>query len=214
MAGGVALNCVANGKLLKEGVFDAIWIQPAAGDAGGAVGAALAGHHLFAGGAAGSGRPARRHVRAPISGPSFSDDDVAGRLRRGRCPVFDPERRPAHRPARRRRWRTARRSAGCRAAWSSGRGRSATARSSAIPRSPTMQKVLNLKVKYRESFRPFAPSVLREDVQTWFDLDCDSPYMLLVGSRPARASARHDLRRSRRCSASTSSTCRAPRSRP
>ena len=77
------------------------------------------------------------------------------------------------------------------------------------PRSPTMQKTLNLKVKYRESFRPFAPSVLREDVADWFELDGDSPYMLLVRRRARGAPPRDDRRTSRRCSASTSSTCRA-----
>ena len=82
------------------------------------------------------------------------------------------------------------------------------------PRSPTMQKTLNLKVKYRESFRPFAPSVLREDVADWFELDADSPYMLLVADVRRAAPARHDRRASKRCSASTSSTCRARTSRP
>ena len=82
------------------------------------------------------------------------------------------------------------------------------------PRSPAMQKNLNLKVKYRESFRPFAPAVLREDVADWFELDSDSPYMLIVADVRQDKRRADDARRSRRCSASTSSTCRARKSRP
>ena len=108
---------------------------------------------------------------------------------------------------------TARRSAGSRAAWSSARARSAPARSSATRARPTMQSMLNLKVKYRESFRPFAPSVLREDVADWFELDADSPYMLLVADVARNAARDDDAERAGACSASTSSTCRAPTSR-
>jgi carbamoyltransferase len=179
LAGGVALNCVTNGKVLRDGRFDRIWIQPAAGDAGGAVGAALAAYHEHLG-----------HERLSLAGqdgmsgsflgPEFSQRDVEGRLQSVGAEydvaasdeeVFDE---------------TVDALAGGQAVgWFQGRmefgPRALGARSIlADPRSPTMQKVLNLKVKYRESFRPFAPSVLRDDVAGWFDLDEDSPYMLLV----------------------------------
>jgi carbamoyltransferase len=178
LAGGVALNCVANGKLLREGVFDRIWIQPASGDAGGAVGAALGAHHLLL------GQP--REVAAGMDamkgsylGPGFSHAEVAARL--GRCgAVFTTHRDDEIIEL------TAQVLADGKAVgWLNGRmefgpralgGRSILA----DPRSPAMQKLLNLKVKFRESFRPFAPSVLREDVADWFDIDTDSPYMLLV----------------------------------
>ena len=188
MAGGVALNCVANGKLLKEGIFDAIWIQPAAGDAGGAVGAALAAYHLFAG----APRTVERKdaMSGSYLGPGFSDEEVQGRLR-GAGARFamlgddDLIGRTAQALA-----------AGKAVGWMQGRmefGPRALGNRSIFgdPRSPTMQKVLNLKVKYRESFRPFAPSVLREDARTWFDLDEDSPYMLLVA--PVRGEHRRDM---------------------
>jgi carbamoyltransferase len=177
MAGGVALNCVANGKLLQEGIFDAIWIQPAAGDAGGAVGAALAAYHLFA------DLPRIASPNDGMSGaylgPSFSDEDVQARLAAAGASfsvfgdgqlIQDTAQALAEGKA---------------VGWMQGRmefGPRALGNRSILgdARSPAMQKVLNLKVKYRESFRPFAPSVLREDLATWFDLDCDSPYMLLV----------------------------------
>jgi carbamoyltransferase len=177
MAGGVALNCVANGKLLKEGAFDSVWIQPAAGDAGGAVGAALAGHHLYA------DRPRTAATGDGMSGaylgPGFGDDEAKARLAAAgaRFSVLGDNELVAG---------TAQALADGKAVgWMQGRmefGPRALGNRSILgdPRSPTMQKVLNLKVKYRESFRPFAPSVLREDVAAWFDLDCDSPYMLLV----------------------------------
>jgi carbamoyltransferase len=188
MAGGVALNCVANGKLLKEGIFDAIWIQPAAGDAGGAVGAALAGYHLFAG---------MPRVAEPTDGmagaylgPAFSEDEIQRRLQGAgaRFVTLDDHALIGA---------TAQALADGKAVgWMQGRmefGPRALGNRSILgdPRSPTMQKILNLKVKYRESFRPFAPSVLREDVQAWFDLDCDSPYMLLVG--PVRSEHRREM---------------------
>jgi carbamoyltransferase len=188
MAGGVALNCVANGKLRKEGIFDAIWIQPAAGDAGGAVGAALAAYHRFA------GLPRMAEPRDGMSGaylgPSFTDEEVRRRLAAAGARfsrLGDDELIQG----------TAQALADGKAVgWMQGRmefGPRALGNRSILgdPRSPTMQKVLNLKVKYRESFRPFAPSVLREDVATWFDLDCDSPYMLLVA--PVRAEHRRGM---------------------
>ena len=177
LAGGVALNCVANGKILRDGAFENIWIQPAAGDAGGAVGAALAVWHVEQG--------QERRVRRPdgmkgaFLGPSFSQAEIDRALAAAGA-VFEtvPE---AEMIA-----RTAAALAGEKAVgWFQGRmefGPRALGGRSIIadPRSETMQKTLNLKVKYRESFRPFAPSVLREDVATCFELDQDSPYMLLV----------------------------------
>ncbi len=177
LAGGVALNCVANGKLLREGIFDNIWIQPAAGDAGGALGAALGAYHLML------NQP--RHIaptdsmKGAFLGPEFSQHEIEQRLTKAGAifsTVPDDELicSVAHALAE-----------GKAIGWHQGRmefgPRALGARSIiADPRSPTMQKQLNLKVKYRESFRPFAPSVLREDVPDWFDLDVDSPYMLLV----------------------------------
>jgi carbamoyltransferase len=178
LAGGVALNCVANGKILRDGRFDNVWIQPAAGDAGGAVGAALAAYHGFA------GRPrlpngAGDRMRGAYLGPAFAQSDIEARLTNAgaRFEVLGGDEVIE---------RTvdalvAERAVG----WFQGRmefGPRALGGRSILgdPRSPTMQKTLNLKVKYRESFRPFAPSVLREDVADWFDLDADSPYMLLV----------------------------------
>lgn len=179
LAGGVALNCVANGKLLREGVFERIWIQPAAGDAGGALGAALAASHQF-----------KNQPRLPLNGHI---DQMAGSYL---GPAFSPAETEADLQAAGARFtvvsddevitRTADALAAGRAVgWMQGRmefgPRALGARSIiADARSPAMQKLLNLKVKYRESFRPFAPSVLREDVADWFELATDSPYMLLV----------------------------------
>jgi carbamoyltransferase len=177
LAGGVALNCVANGKVLRDGKFDHLWIQPAAGDAGGAVGAALAAFHQF--------RAGRRDVAAAdgmsgaFLGPEFSQDEIERRLTAAgaRFSVLDDQGMIGT---------TAKALADQLAVgWFQGRmefgPRSLGARSIlGDPRSPAMQKNLNLKVKYRESFRPFAPAVLREDVAEWFDLDADSPYMLIV----------------------------------
>jgi carbamoyltransferase len=178
LAGGVALNCVANGRVLRDGRFERIWIQPAAGDAGGALGAALAAYHGFAG--------HEREVPAGLDGmrgsflgPSFEQRDVERRLGAAgaRFTVLDDVSLMA---------RTAAALAeGKAVGWFQGRmefgPRALGARSIlADPRSPEMQRRLNLKVKFRESFRPFAPSVLREEVARWFDLDEDSPYMLLV----------------------------------
>jgi carbamoyltransferase len=177
LAGGVALNCVANGKILREGTFENIWIQPAAGDAGGAVGSALAAVHLF------KGEPRKTNggdgMAGSFLGPSFAQPDIERRLSAAgaRYSVLAEDAMIEH---------TAQALAAQQAAgWFQGRmefGPRALGARSILgdPRSPGMQKNLNLKIKYRESFRPFAPSVLREDVADWFELNADSPYMLLV----------------------------------
>lgn len=180
LAGGVALNCVANGKVLRDGRFEKLWVQPAAGDAGGALGAALAAHHLFAGQARtiAAGRDA---MNGSYLGPSFGTTEIERRLEAAgaRFSTLDDDAVIAT---------TARALAdGLAVGWFQGRmefgPRALGARSIlADPRSETMQSTLNLKIKYRESFRPFAPSVLSENVAEWFDLDADSPYMLLVAS--------------------------------
>jgi carbamoyltransferase len=178
LAGGVALNCVANGKVLRDGAFPHIWIQPAAGDAGGAVGAALAAWHLFLGRERSApGNVDRMH--GSYLGPAFEQADIEERLAaRGARFQALPESEVIEATAQGL-------AAGQAVGWMQGRmefgPRALGARSIlADPRSPTMQKMLNLKVKYRESFRPFAPSVLREDAADWFEFDGDSPYMLLV----------------------------------
>ncbi len=177
LAGGVALNCVANGKLLRAGIFDGLWIQPAAGDAGGALGAALAAYHL----GAGQPRVIRPHdsMRGSYLGPAYDQREIEARLTAcgARFEVLSDERlidtcARALAEGQALGWHQGRMEFGPRALG----GRSILGDA----RSPTMQKVLNLKVKYRESFRPFAPAVLREDVAEWFELDGDSPYMLLV----------------------------------
>ena len=177
LAGGVALNCVANGKVLRDGAFKRIWVQPAAGDAGGALGAALAAWHGMLGG---ERRPNGRDTMAgSYLGPAFPQEEVERRLSvaGARFHVMGERALIEH---------TAGALAGEQAVgWMQGRmefgPRSLGARSIlGDPRSPAMQKTLNLKIKYRESFRPFAPAVLREDVADWFELDDDSPYMLLV----------------------------------
>ncbi len=191
LAGGVALNCVANGKVLRDGKFDRIWIQPAAGDAGGAVGAALAAYHQFRGQprkVAAHGAAADDGMSGAYLGPEYAQAEIERRLREAgaRFTVMDEAEMVDA---------TAKALADQLAVgWFQGRmefgPRSLGARSIlGDPRSPTMQKNLNLKVKYRESFRPFAPAVLREDVADWFELESDSPYMLLV------ADVRKDRRR-------------------
>ena len=180
LAGGVALNCVANGILLKEKIFDRIWIQPAAGDAGGALGAALAIWHMMYN----KERLPLKHrdaMRGAYLGPSFNDDEIEDRLNNlgavyhkvGRKIFVDRIAKVL--------------SEGKAVGWMQGRmefGPRALGGRSIIadPRSPIMQRQLNLKVKYRESFRPFAPSVLREHLSEWFELDQDSPYMLFVAN--------------------------------
>jgi len=181
LAGGVALNCVANGKILRAGKFDRIWVQPAAGDAGGAIGAALVGYHHFKGAQRRlNGSPRADAMSGSYLGPSYSEAEIRARLTAegARFEVVDDEAVLLD--------RTARALADARAVgWFQGRmefGPRALGNRSILadPRNPEMQKTLNLKVKYRESFRPFAPSVLAEDVQDWFELDQPSPYMLLV----------------------------------
>jgi len=186
LAGGVALNCVANGKVLRDGRFDNIWIQPAAGDAGGAVGSALAACHLF------KNQPRKTNGADGMSGaylgPGFAQAEIERRLTAAgaRFAVLGADEMIET---------TAQALAGQQAVgWFQGRmefgPRSLGARSIlGDPRSPAMQKNLNLKVKFRESFRPFAPAVLREDVSEWFDHASDSPYMLIV------ADVRQDRRR-------------------
>jgi len=177
LAGGVALNCVANGRLLREQIFDRVWIQPAAGDSGGAIGAALAVHYMGLGG----NRPKRfgDSMSGSYLGPSYDASEVDRRLRNAgarfsRLAEDELVRRTAAAIA-----------VGKSVGWHQGRmefgPRALGARSIlADPRSPDTQKRLNLQIKKRESFRPFAPSVLLEDVTEWFDLDAESPYMLLV----------------------------------
>ena len=177
MAGGVALNCVANGKILRDGAFRDIWVQPAAGDAGGAVGAALAAWHRELGNDRKVVKPDT--MRGAYLGPAYSQEEIETRLTACGA-VFETvsETEMIN--------QTAQALADEKAVgWLQGRmefGPRALGGRSVLgdPRSETMQKTLNLKVKYRESFRPFAPSVLREDVNAWFELDHDSPYMLLV----------------------------------
>lgn len=178
LAGGVALNCVANGKLLRDGSFDKIWVQPAAGDAGGALGAALAAyHHHKDGGRAPNG--GIDSMAGAYLGPGFEQDDIERRLTAAgaKFSSLDEDSLIEH---------TADALVDGKAiGWFQGRmeyGPRALGNRSILgdPRSPTMQKTLNLRVKYRESFRPFAPSVLREDVADWFEIDTDSPYMLMV----------------------------------
>jgi carbamoyltransferase len=178
LAGGVALNCVANGKLLRDNHFDHIWVQPAAGDAGGALGAALAACHLH--------HKVERTVDAGLDamqgaylGPEFSQQDIEQRLRQAGA-VFKTLSNDGLTDACAQSLAT-----GQALGWFQGRmefgPRSLGARSIlGDARSPDMQKTLNLKVKYRESFRPFAPSVLAEDASDWFDINTASPYMLLV----------------------------------
>ena len=203
MAGGVALNCVANGRVLREGPFEDIWIQPAAGDAGGAIGIALAIWHRYLGkervsrevrnvevepaslvdhaqdGRANGLPPYVDGMKGSYLGPQNSVEEIEGFLKSKSLPYtkYSREQLPEV------------------VAENSGRGkiiglhqgrmefgpRALGARSIiGDARSPAMQSVMNLKIKYRESFRPFAPSVLREHVAEWFELDYDSPYMMLV----------------------------------
>ena len=179
LAGGVALNCVANGKLLKKKLFDNIWIQPAAGDAGGSLGAALALWHNEL------NEPRKVNpnddMKGSYLGPEFSNDEIKKILSEiGAVYEFKNDIDLISKTAEDL-------SNGMAIGWFQGRmefGPRALGARSILgdPRSPTMQKNLNLKVKYRESFRPFAPSVLREDLNEWFQINTDSPYMLLVAN--------------------------------
>src|SRR6266404_6336291 len=179
LAGGVALNCVANGKVLRDGAVDTLWVQPAAGDAGGALGAALAAYHEFL------DQPRRvgnvlDGMQGAYLGPAFSNAEIADRLRKAGA-VFQIVEGEEALIGQTVDVLTEDKAVG----WFQGRmefGPRALGARSILgdPRSPQMQRQLNLKVKFRESFRPFAPSVLREDVAEWFELDGDSPYMLVV----------------------------------
>jgi carbamoyltransferase len=189
LAGGVALNCVANGKLLRSKSFKELFIQPAAGDAGGALGAALAAYHHHEGGARDlTGR--RDAMKGSYLGPEYDQSETERRLKdvQARFAVVDDnvlieETAKALASQKAVGWRQGRLEFGPRAL--------GAASILADPRSPAMQKNLNLKVKFRESFRPFAPSVIRERVAEWFELDADSPYMLLVAD--VRKSRRRDM---------------------
>jgi carbamoyltransferase len=177
LAGGVALNCVSNGLLAREGVFDDLWIQPAAGDAGGALGAALVAWHQ-AGGERQRADGGDRMSGAYL-GPAWSDDEVECFCREQGLP--NERLAPAALVER----VAARLAEGAVVGWMQGRmefGPRALGNRSILsdPRDPAMQRTLNLKIKFRESFRPFAPAVLRERVADFFELDRPSPYMLLV----------------------------------
>ncbi len=178
LAGGVALNCVANGKVLRDGRFENVWIQPAAGDAGGALGAALCAYHIY------QGQPRRTNgagdgMQGAYLGPAYDDDQIAECLERigGRYRRLDREAMLQE--------TAAAIADGKAVGWFQGRmefGPRALGNRSILgdARSPDMQRTLNLRIKYRESFRPFAPTVRREDVSKWFELDRESPYMLIV----------------------------------
>ena len=194
MAGGVALNCVANGRLSREGPFERIWIQPAAGDAGAAVGVALSVCHTMPDAA---GRKTPRRVNGADSmkggylGPAFSPEQVRTCLDKLGAVYreYSEDELLAHVAAALADEKVV--------GWFQGRmefGPRALGNRSILgdPRSANMQRVLNLKIKYRESFRPFAPAVLHQDTGQYFEMDCDSPYMLLVA--PVRASRRAAIR--------------------
>jgi len=178
LAGGVALNCVANGKILRDGKFERVWIQPAAGDAGGALGSALAAYHLH------RGQPRKKpscgdSMKGSYLGPSFSQREIEERLTAAGACFIAMETEVLLDAC------TDALVDGKALGWFQGRmefGPRALGARSILgdARSPKMQSALNLKVKYRESFRPFGPSVLREHMADWFELDADSPYMLLV----------------------------------
>lgn len=183
MAGGVALNCVANGKILRDGRFEGLWIQPAAGDAGGALGAALAFWHRELGNKRNSDR--RDEMAGSYLGPAFSQEAIERELTAAGAvfeTVSENEMIEVAADAL---------VGGLAVGWFQGRmefGPRALGGRSILgdPRSESMQKTLNLKVKFRESFRPFAPSVLSEDASEWFELEEDSPYMLIVAPIDAR----------------------------
>jgi carbamoyltransferase len=179
MAGGVALNCVSNSAVLRSGCIDSIWIQPAPGDAGGALGAALAAYHMHLE----SSRSicgCRDQMRGGYLGPAFDQCDIETRLQAMGAVFSSLSENELLRAC------AEELEAGRALGWFQGRmefgPRALGARSIlADPRTAEMQATLNLKIKYRESFRPFAPSVLCERASDWFDLGIDSPYMLFVG---------------------------------
>ncbi len=181
LAGGVALNCVANGKILKQGQFEKIWIQPASGDAGGALGAALATYHLHFKQKRVVNEGTSDGMKGSYLGPHYSQEQVEEKLRAlgAEFHIFEADEMLKK--------TTLALAEGKAVGWMQGQmefGPRALGNRSILadPRSPTMQKILNLKIKYRESFRPFAPSVLCEDLLEWFELEVESPYMLLVAN--------------------------------
>ena len=191
MAGGVALNCVANGKLIRRGTFKDIWIQPAAGDAGGALGAALAAWHIWQGKERLVPYPRMDNMQGSYLGPEFGADEILRVARRHQAPYQRfPDFADLARDV------AALLAKGQVVGWFQGRmewGPRALGNRSILgdPRHPEMQKRLNLKIKYREGFRPFAPSVLHEETANYFELDRPSPYMLLVA--PVNEARRNPL---------------------
>ena len=180
LAGGVALNCVANGKLVREGIVDNLWVQPAAGDAGGALGAALLAYHLYQNQPRIVDSTKMDGMQGSYLGPSYNNEVTQAQLREAGAnfEVIDNDEALVDKAAE---LLADEKVVG----WCQGRmefGPRALGARSILgdPRSEKMQKTMNLKIKYRESFRPFAPSVLREDVGRYFEMDIDSPYMLLV----------------------------------
>lgn len=189
MAGGVALNCVANGLIHRHKIFDRIWIQPAAGDAGGALGAALSAWHLHPEAPPRRAAPADS-MQSSLLGPEFSDPEIETALRR--CDATFEKVETSALMDLAVEFLKAEKVVG----WFQGRmefGPRALGNRSILgnPCSPKMQSTMNLKVKFRESFRPFAPVVLRERLGDYFELDCDSPYMLLVA--PVKSALREPL---------------------
>ena len=193
LAGGVALNCVGNGRILREGPFEKVWIQPAAGDAGGSLGAALSVWYQYLGNErriADVCRGRADGMNGAYLGPEFTDDEVEEFLLTSGARYRRVERAELAEDV-------ARLLADEKVVgWFQGRmefGPRALGARSILgdPRSPRMQSQMNLKIKFRESFRPFAPSVLRERVSDYFELNCDSPYMLLVA--PVREELRREM---------------------
>jgi len=177
LAGGVALNCVANGKLLRENIFKNIWVQPASGDAGGALGAAYLAYHMHF--EQKRKRPQGDAMQGSYLGPAFSDEEIAKRLTKAGAVFKEMKEDALIKKA------GADLSKDNVVGWFQDRmefGPRSLGNRSILgnSKSPETQKTMNLKIKFRESFRPFAPSVLREDVNEWFDIEGDSPYMLLV----------------------------------
>ena len=180
LAGGVALNCVANGKLVREGIVENLWVQPAAGDAGGALGAALVAYHYYKGNPRQVCKEALDGMQGSYLGPEYTQDEVERRLTAAGAVFTSYPSSTETADA------TVKELADEKVVgWCQGRmefGPRALGARSILgdPRSEHLQKTMNLKIKYRESFRPFAPSVLREDATKYFETDVDSPYMLLV----------------------------------
>ena len=188
LAGGVALNCVGNGRILREGLFDDIWIQPAAGDAGGALGAALYAWHKYLDQPR-EPAPERDRQKASLLGPMFGEQEIEPALKKFNAPwrKLDSDEGLARKAAELI-------AQGKVVGWFQGRmefGPRALGSRSILgdPRNREMQKILNIKIKFRESFRPFAPSVILEDTRNYFEIDKESPYMLLT------AYVREDKRR-------------------